>query len=140
MTTAATAAATKAELDSLTAEFFGAFDNRGGRPARVSRISDLMLPGGIIVRTGPGFTAHTVAEFVEPRRELLASGRLVEFAEWETSEHTEVSGDVAARIGTYRKSGILDGVAFEGGGTKTFQFVRTPAGWRIAAFSWHDLD
>ncbi|MCX5198542.1 nuclear transport factor 2 family protein [Streptomyces sp. NBC_00249] len=128
----------KSEIDALTAEFFGAFDNRGGKPADVARIRRLMIPGGVIVATGPKFTAYTVDEFVEPRVELLGGGRLVEFAEWETSERTDIEGDIASRFGEYRKSGVLDGEPYEGGGTKTIQFVRTPEGWRITAFSWYD--
>ncbi|MER5863355.1 DUF4440 domain-containing protein [Kitasatospora sp. NPDC002040] len=128
----------KTEIDALTAEFFGAFDNRGGKAADVARIRRLMLPGGIIVSTGPKFTAYTVDEFVEPRERLLSDGRLVEFSEWETSERTDIVGDIASRFGEYRKAGVLDGEAFEGGGTKTIQFARTPEGWRITAFSWYD--
>lgn len=128
----------KTEIDAVTAEFFGAFDNRGGKPADVARIRRLVIPGGVIVKAGPDFTVYTVDEFVEPREALLADGRLVEFAEWETSERTEIVGDIASRVGEYRKSGIADGEPFEGGGTKTIQFVRTPEGWRIAAFAWFD--
>ncbi|THA47276.1 nuclear transport factor 2 family protein [Streptomyces sp. A1136] len=128
----------KSELDALTAEFFGSFDNRGGRTADVGRLRRLFLPGGVIVKTGPEFTVYTVEEFIEPRQRLLDEGRLVDFSEWETSERTEVRGDVASRFGDYRKSGTLDGAPFEGVGTKTLQFVRTPAGWRITALSWHD--
>ncbi|MFC9282427.1 nuclear transport factor 2 family protein [Streptomyces collinus] len=128
----------KIEIDAVTAEFFGAFDNRGGRAADVARIRRLVLPGGIIVMTGPDFTVYTVEEFIAPRLRLLSDGRLTEFSEWETSEHTEIAGDIASRVGTYRKSGIRDGEWFEGGGTKTMQFVRTPDGWRIAALSWYD--
>ena len=32
----------------------------------------------------------------------------------------------------------LDGVAFEGAGTKSLQFVRTARGWKIAALAWTD--
>ncbi|MBT2479168.1 DUF4440 domain-containing protein [Streptomyces sp. ISL-94] len=128
----------KGEIDLLTAEFFGAFDNRGGKTADVARIRRLVLPGGVIVMTGPELTVYTVEEFIEPRERLLGGGRLVEFAEWETSERTEIAGDIASRFGEYAKSGILDGEPFEGAGTKTIQFVRTPDGWRIAAFSWYD--
>ncbi|MFD3551946.1 DUF4440 domain-containing protein [Streptomyces goshikiensis] len=92
----------------------------------------------MIVKTGPDFTAYTVDEFIEPRQRLLGGGRLVEFSEWETSERTDIAGDIASRFGEYRTSGILDGKAFEGGGSKSIQFVRTPEGWRIAAFAWHD--
>ncbi|MCX5609608.1 MULTISPECIES: DUF4440 domain-containing protein [unclassified Streptomyces] len=128
----------KSEIDTVTAEFFGAFDNRGGKTADVARIRRLVVPGGVIVLTGPEFTVYTVDEFVEPRLRLLTGGRLVEFSEWETSERTQIEGDIASRFGTYRKSGILDGEPFEGGGTKTIQFVRTPEGWRISAFAWYD--
>ncbi|WP_086768646.1 nuclear transport factor 2 family protein [Streptomyces bobili] len=128
----------KSEIDVVTAEFFAAFDNRGGGAADVARIRRLVLPGGVIVKTGPEFTAYTVEEFIEPRERLLAGGRLVEFSEWETSERTEIAGDIASRFGEYRKSGTLDGEPFEGGGTKTIQFVRTPQGWRISAFAWYD--
>lgn len=128
----------KIEIDLVTAEFFGAFDNRGGKAADVVRIRRLVLPAGVIVKTGPEFTVYTVDEFIEPRQRLLTEGRLVEFSEWETSERTEIAGDIASRFGAYRKSGILDGELFEGGGTKTIQFVRTAEGWRIAALSWYD--
>ncbi|MGW1020392.1 DUF4440 domain-containing protein [Streptomyces niveus] len=128
----------QSEIDAVTAEFFGAFDNRGGKAADVARIRRLVLSEGVIVKTGPEFTVYTVDEFIEPRERLLTDGRLVEFSEWETSARTEIAGDIASRFGAYRKSGILDGEPFEGGGTKTIQFVRTPEGWRIAAFAWYD--
>lgn len=128
----------QSEIDVVTAEFFGAFDNRGGKAADVARIRRLVLPDGVIVKTGPEFTVYTVDDFIEPRERLLTDGRLVEFSEWETSARTEIAGDIASRFGAYRKSGILDGEPFEGGGTKTIQFVRTPEGWRIAAFAWYD--
>ncbi|MEU5096826.1 DUF4440 domain-containing protein [Streptomyces sp. NPDC020996] len=128
----------KTEIDAVTAEFFGAFDNRGGKAADVARIRRLVLPNGVIVKSGPEFTVHTVDEFIEPRRRLLTDGRLVEFSEWEVSERTEIAGDIASRFSGYRKSGILDGEPYEGGGTKTIQFVRTSDGWRITAFAWYD--
>lgn len=122
----------------VTAEFFEAFDNRGGKAADMARIRRLFLPGGVIVKAGPEFTVFTVDEFIEPRQRLLTDGRLVEFSEWETSERTEIAGDIASRFSEYRKSGTLDGEPFEGGGTKTIQFVRTSEGWRIAALAWYD--
>ncbi|MFD0274894.1 nuclear transport factor 2 family protein [Kitasatospora sp. NPDC127111] len=128
----------KVEIDALTAEFFGSFDNRGGKSADVGRLRRLLLPGAVIVVTGPNYTVYTVDEFIAPREQLLSDGRLVEFSEWETSERTEIAGDIASRFGEYRKSGILNGEPYEGTGTKTIQFVRTPEGWRIAAFSWYD--
>lgn len=133
-------AVSQSEIDLVTAEFFGAFDNRGGRTADLERLRRLVVPGGVIVKTGPDFTVYTVEEFIAPRRTLLGDGRLVEFSEWETSERTDIAGDVASRFGEYRKSGILDGEPFEGAGVKTIQFVRTAEGWRISAFAWYDHD
>ncbi|MGW2081136.1 DUF4440 domain-containing protein [Streptomyces sp. NPDC001939] len=133
-----TTSTTKTEIDAITAEFFGAFDNRGGSEADVDRIRRLTIPGALIVSTGPATTTYTVDEFIEPRRKLLSDGGLVEFSEWETTERTEIAGDIAARFGEYRKSGVMNGEPFEGGGTKSIQFVRTPEGWRIASFTWYD--
>ncbi len=127
----------KLELDALTAEFFGAFDNRGSAPD-VGRIRRLMLSQAVIVKTGPDLAVYTVEEFIEPREKLLTDGRLVDFAEWETAERTDIAGDIAARFSEYRKSGVLQGVPFSGAGTKSFQFVRTDQGWRIASLSWFD--
>ncbi|OKJ16024.1 nuclear transport factor 2 family protein [Kitasatospora sp. CB01950] len=128
----------KAELDRLTAEFFDAFDNRDGRKADVARLRRLMLPEAVIVVTTPNYGTYTVEEFIAPRELLLSDGRLTEFHEWEISEHTDVMDTVACRIGRFGKAGLLNGEPYEGVGTKTFQFARTPDGWRIAAFSWHD--
>lgn len=128
----------KSEIDALTAEFFGAFDNRGGRSAEVDRIRRLLIPEGVIVCTRPTYGAYTVEEFIAPREKLLSEGRLVEFSEWETSERTEIIGDLATRFCTYSKSGLLDGAPYGGDGTKTIQFVRTPDGWRIASAVWFD--
>ncbi|MFC9328501.1 nuclear transport factor 2 family protein [Kitasatospora sp. NPDC057015] len=128
----------KSEIDAVTAEFFRAFDNRDGRVVDVARIRRLVLPSCVIVKTGAELTVYTVDEFVEPRQRLLTEGRLTGFSEWETSERTDIAGDIASRFGEYRKSGIMDGEPFEGGGTKTIQFVRTAEGWRIAAFAWYD--
>lgn len=128
----------KIEIDAVTAEFYGAFDNQGGRAPDVARIRRLLLPGGVVARTGPELTVYTVEEFIEPRERLLTDGGLVEFSEWETSERTEVVGDIASRFSEYRKSGTLDGEPFEGGGTKNIQFLRTPEGWRIVSVAWYD--
>ncbi|WP_369264933.1 nuclear transport factor 2 family protein [Streptomyces sp. R35] len=128
----------KTDIDLVTAEFFGAFDNRGGKTPDVTRIRRLVLPSGIIVKTGPEFTVYTLDEFIEPRQQLLTDGRLIEFSEWETAERTEIAGDIASRFSDYQKSGTMDGKPFKGGGTKTIQLVRTPEGWRITALSWHD--
>ena len=47
-------------------------------------------------------------------------------------------GNIAQRLSLYHKSGVSSGVAFHQRGIKTFQFVRTPQGWRIGAVAWDD--
>jgi hypothetical protein len=47
--------------------------------------------------------------------------------------------DVEAVAAAHRRlQALADGVPFTGRGHKTFQFVRTPGGWRISSVSWHD--
>ncbi|MEU1817020.1 hypothetical protein ABZ543_17755 [Streptomyces roseifaciens] len=72
---------------------------------------------------------HDLDAFVEPRHKMLTDGTLTEFSEWGgVAERTEIFGSIAHRFSEYRKSGFLDGAWFEGGGRKTTQIVRTPAG------------
>jgi hypothetical protein len=128
----------KAEIDRLTDSFFKLFANRDGAPD-LERIFDLFVSGGLIAKcTGPDPEIFTLHEFIAPRRELLTNGSLTEFSESETFEHTQVFGNIAQRISTYRKSGSLDGVPFSANGVKTFQFVRTRVGWRIFSMTWDD--
>lgn len=129
----------KSEIDRLTESFFQLFSNRGGATPRLERIFDLFVPEGIIARCGDG-TAEitTLQEFITPRRELLTNGTLTEFSEVETSENTRVFGHIANRLSTYQKSGVLRGRPFSSRGMKSFQFVRTPAGWRILSMAWDD--
>ena len=47
-------------------------------------------------------------------------------------------GNIAQRWCTYEKSGRLNSVAFHATGTKTIQFIKTAAGWRISAVAWDD--
>jgi hypothetical protein len=69
---------------------------------------------------------------------LLVGGRLKDFEEHETESRTEICGGIAQRWLRYAKRGTLDGVAFEGGGTKALQFVRTVRDWKIASLLWTD--
>ena len=80
----------------------------------------------------------TLDQFIAPREELLSNGTLIDFAEVEKSESTEVLGHVAHRLSTYEKSGVLEGTPFKTRGVKTFQLIETPAGWRILSMAWDD--
>lgn len=129
----------KAELDRLTRAFFGAFTNTGGARPNVDVIREVFIPEGrIISNVGGEPVLYDLDGFIEPRRKMLTDGRLTEFSEWEVAERTEISGTIAHRFSEYRKSGRLDGAWFEGSGSKTTQFVRTPAGWRMSSLLWDD--
>ncbi|WP_410789658.1 DUF4440 domain-containing protein [Kribbella sp. C-35] len=130
--------AVKAELDELMRLFFSAFTNTDG-PPRTDRIHEVFIPRGTIIRqTGDQSVVYDLESFVAPRRRILTDGTLTEFSEWEVSERTEIYGSIAHRFSEYRKSGVQNGERFEGGGHKTTQFVRTPAGWRISSLAWED--
>lgn len=126
-------------IDELTAAFFDAFTNCGGAPPKADTLYAMFLPEAVIVKNVGGTpVAYTVEGFVEPRRTILSDGTLTEFREWETSAHTEVFGNIAQRFGRYAKSWIQNGQQYSGGGAKSIQFVRTPAGWKIASLVWDD--
>jgi hypothetical protein len=125
----------KAAIDALIHAFFHAFAS----PETVPGIQELFIPDGMIVKNlAAEPVVYSVPEFITPRAELLASGRLTGFTEAETSERTEIWGNIAQRWSSYRKSGTLDGEPFTGGGCKSSQFVNTPDGWRFASLIWDD--
>ncbi len=132
------AGADQERLDALVRTFFAAFTNRNGVAVNVRRVYDLAIPTAVIVKGTPVPEVYSLREFVEPRQELLTGGTLTDFEERELSEHTIISGPVAQRHSSYRKTGTLDGRAFDTQGTKLFQFVRLADGWRISALSWTD--
>lgn len=123
----------------VVAAFFAAFRSGPDAAARVERLREVLLPGAVVVRTcGTEPLLYDVDAFLAPRAELLASGRLRDFREWETSGRTEVFGDVASHTCTYAKSGVQEGEPFTGSGAKVLQLVRTGEGWRITAAAWDD--
>jgi hypothetical protein len=125
----------KAAIDALTAAFFAAFSS----PDRVPGIAQLFIPQGVIIKNLDAQpVVYSVPEFIAPRLELLAGGRLTDFSEAETTERTEIWGTIAQRWSSYSKSGILDGQPFTGGGWKSSHFVDTPDGWRFASLIWDD--
>jgi RimJ/RimL family protein N-acetyltransferase len=134
------------QVRDLLARFFAVFDNRIGRHAPLAALPYFFLPEAVISRASlPGEAAGvqrmSVREFVEPRVQMLApGGRLQEFSEWVSEQQVQVSGRVAQVWLRYRKSGILDGQAFEGGGEKTVQLVKPGRRWKIAAIAWQDRD
>jgi hypothetical protein len=129
----------KAEIDRLTLSFFGLFSNRGGIQPELEKIFDLFVPQGVIAKCSSDEPEiSSLQEFITPRQELLTNGTLTEFSEAETSGRTEIFGNIATRVSTYQKSGVLDGKPFTTRGMKSFQFTKTTSGWRILSVSWDD--
>lgn len=135
----ASASGDKADIDRLTGLFMDSFTNTGGRSADLQVIRELFVPEGrIISNIGNEPVVMDVEAFIEPRQQMLTDGTLTEFSEWEVSERTEIFGSVAHRFSEYRKSGVRNGIHFEGHGHKTTQFLRTRAGWRMSSMAWDD--
>jgi RimJ/RimL family protein N-acetyltransferase len=129
----------EAKIAGLVSTFFAAFTTGPDVDARLQGLRQVFLPEAVILRTdGPELAVYDVDGFIAPRQALLTSGGLQEFREWEVSGRTDLSGGIAQRFSSYAKAGVRDGRAFSARGTKTLQFVRTPAGWRISAVAWTD--
>ncbi|WP_375481663.1 DUF4440 domain-containing protein [uncultured Jatrophihabitans sp.] len=119
--------------------FFAAFTSGPGAPTRVDALRAVLLPAAIIVRTcGQEPAVHDVESFLAPRQQLLVDGTLTDFAEAAGDGRVDVFGDVAHWFGRYTKTGRMHGEPCPGSGTKSLQFVRTGAGWRISAAAWDD--
>jgi len=126
-------------IDDVIRQFFTAFDNREGRIPIRENLNSLFAPGAIVAtHSGSAPVICTVDEFARPRIELLCSGRLVNFFEWETHAETQVLGSLAIRRSRYAKSGQLEGRPYTGTGAKFFQMALMGGTWRIVALSWID--
>jgi hypothetical protein len=127
-----------AAVEEVVTAFLAAFVSGPGSAERLDSLTDLFVPGAVVVRTCGDLQVTDVAGFVVPRRELLGSGRLEDFREWRLGGRTDVFGDVAQHWCEYAKSWRENGEPRSGHGWKSTQLVRTPAGWRISAVAWDD--
>lgn len=125
-------------INDIIAVFFAAFANAGGS-APVDTLYEVCLPQAVIVNaTNPDPAIYSLEQFVEPRRELLSSGALVDFREYEVSAENALHGKIARRTSLYEKAWTQNGEARHGAGTKIFSLLLTPAGWKIASVLWYD--
>ncbi len=129
----------KRELDRLSSDFFEAVSFATGEVPAYQNIHTLFIERGLLIKNvGPEPEITDVSQFIEPRAAMVKAGVLTRFHEVELSEKTEVFGNVAHRFSAYAKSGCMNGLAFEGRGMISTQFVSTPAGWKISAMAWDD--
>jgi ribosomal-protein-serine acetyltransferase len=132
-------AETEKSLDAIAMRFYALFNNEGGRRPTLSDIYELFIPEGLIVKcVGEDAERYTLSQFVEPRAKLLTDGTLVDFKEWETAAKTEVYANLAVRVSSYSKRGVLNGMPFEASGVKTMQFVRISGEWKLTSTAWYD--
>ncbi len=126
-------------IEDITSRFFALFNNRSGNTVQLGSIYDLFIPEGIIIKnTGMIPEVFNLETFITPRQLLLTDGTLTDFAEHELSGKTVISGRIAQRFSFYSKSGKLSGTPFSTTGMKSFQFIKTPVGWKISAMAWDD--
>jgi hypothetical protein len=129
----------KSEIDTLTRKFFDLFTNTNATIPQLENIHSLCIPEAIIIKNTTGNPEiYNLKQFINSRRVILTDGTLTNFHEEETSEQTEIFGNIAHRFCSYKKSGVLSGIPFETKGKKTIQFVNTPEGWRISSVAWDD--
>ena len=128
----------QSQIAQLVREFFAAFATGPDLEARLDGLRELLLPEALVVRTCGVPTTYDVDGFIEPRRDLLTSGRVTDFREWEVDGTTAVYGDIAHHWCTYAKEWVEDGNRMTVAGAKSIQLVRTETGWRISALAWDD--
>lgn len=128
----------QSQIEQVVRTFFAAFTSGSDIEARLDGLRELLLPEALIVRTCGLPTTYGVDGFIEPRRDLLTSGRVTDFREWEVDGTTAVYGDIAHHWCTYAKEWVEDGKQVTGSGAKSIQLVRTEPGWRISALAWDD--
>lgn len=134
-----TSAEDKLGINSLTKTFFDIFNNIGQKKPDWSSINIICIPETIIIKkTGLTEVIYNLHQFIEPRRQILTDGTLIDFQENEIEEETRIIGNIAQRFSKYQKSGYLNGAYFKEYGNKFFQFIKTDNGWKINSLIWED--
>ena len=127
------------EFERLVREFFQSVSFNAGAKPHYEHLRELFIPEGKLIRNN--LAAPEIAgidQFIAPRQKTVDAGELTAFQEVECAAITEVFGNIAHRLTTYKKWGTLHGQAFEGRGVISTQFIHTPAGWRISSMAWDD--
>ncbi len=134
-----TVAKDESEIDEITTQFFDLFTNTDNRTPNIRNIETLFLANGLLINNTSAEPAiYDLESFIEPREEILTNGTLTNFIEEETSHKTEIYGNIAQRMCTYKKSGVLNGEPFTGEGRKLMQFIKVKNKWFLSAVLWSD--
>jgi len=127
------------EIDRIINQFFSVFDNRNERTPDLDDIRKFFVEGAIITKKDKdALELMSIDDFIEPRRNLLIDGTLVDFFEYELDSVTRVDNNIASRMSEYAKEGIMNGEEYKGGGKKHFQLVLKNDSWKIVSIIWED--
>lgn len=127
------------KINRLTSRFFNLFTNTNQQTPPLDDLYSICLQKAIIAKKEIDRTEiYDLEEFLNPRKIILTDGTLTEFREYEVSEETRISNNLAQRISRYHKDGYLNGVYFSENGTKLFQFTKDENTWKIASVIWED--
>jgi len=129
----------KMQIDGLVKSFFGVFNNTNHHMPDWKLLQRICIPEILIIKKQESVEiTYNLVSFIEPRKQLLEEGILVDFEEHEAAEETTISGQIAQRFSVYKKSGYLNGNHFSEQGKKFFQFIKTSHGWKICSVIWED--
>lgn len=127
------------DLQQLVKSFFKAVSFEAGGVPSYGHIRTLFIEAGLLIKnSGSVPEISSINQFIEPRQASVDAGELTRFHEAELRADTQVFGNVAHRLSTYTKSGVMNGVPFEAKGLISTQFVHTPLGWKMSAMAWDD--
>ena len=130
----------EAEIDELADRFFDLFTTTDNRTATIHDIKEMFLTHGTLINNTSGIPeVYDLDAFIRPREELLSNGTLTDFREYEIAHHSEIHGNMALRVSSYEKSGLLNGEAFTGQGKKLMHFVKVQGRWYFASVVWSDI-
>lgn len=128
-----------AEIEELVAAFYAVFDNRNGQSLAIEELHAMFVKDATITRVAlDRVDTWTTEAFISPRVAMLSDGTLTEFREWEIDAKTTVFESIASRCSHYKKTGLLNGVRYDGGGRKFIQLCRTTDRWLISSILWED--
>jgi RimJ/RimL family protein N-acetyltransferase len=129
----------KWNIDELIHIFFNSFTNINQQIPNLEILYSICHPGAHIIKnTVDSSTFYTVPSFIDPRQKILTDGSLVDFEEEEISAETHIVKNMAQRRSVYKKTGILNGIAFKQKGDKFFQLIKTDQSWKICSVLWED--
>ena len=127
-------------IDELVSHFYASFNNVDGALLELQWLQNLFTSNATISKVGDEIEALSVASFIQPRQDLLNSGVVTDFSEYELRHKTVVFGGIAQRFSHYEKKGIQNGAPFVGHGAKSFQFLQQDNIWKISSLVWQDAN